>query len=366
MLELEMSDIFISDLHIGINAETNLYQKETHEKALKKVLKFIESNCEKINNVVILGDWIDLWMYKTTAKPQKIKSDESNINEVLPIAQQIFEQNPGIFADDNKDGMGNFVSCFNKIKGKFYYVNGNHDISLTEDEITDYFKDKVNDWDEKFEYCGDTYFDNKVHGEHGHFFSMVCKPIDDNQSVTPLTDTENEDLPFGYFMTRLAADADVKAPEDMTEKLTSYTSEGDSFSTSMLKTITDQYNSSKKDKKDKKDYIHFDFTMPSGFSKNAKLVAEMFHDIDGEFDLNTFLNTDGVLGTLGLAPQAKDILKNHARDVNVVVMGHTHNATICEGNYVNSGYLCGERKSLYPSSIVLINRETQKVTLHEF
>ena len=126
-------DIFISDLHIGIYAETNLDQTSVHEKSLQAILKYIEDEgardpADKIRNVVILGDWLDLWMYRTDAKPIDTPRNAADAytfikdrkETLLPTVKQIFDANPNLFASKEP---GSFISCINNIAGTMYYVN---------------------------------------------------------------------------------------------------------------------------------------------------------------------------------------------------------------------------------------------------
>jgi UDP-2,3-diacylglucosamine pyrophosphatase LpxH len=329
-----MRDIFLSDIHIGVDASTNLYQSSVHGPALKAVLQYIQDPKNEIRNVIILGDWIDLWMYKTTAVP--METIPENREGFLPTARQIFEANPGIFAD--------FAACMKKISGKFYYLNGNHDISVTPDDIYSYFGDQAN-------ICcvGNTYEPPNgpkyLYGQHGHLFSMVCKP-----------DPRGYSLPFGYYMTRAAADGKMTAPADPADTikiLTELTQKGYSFAEAMLICIGRQ--------SDPPTSGSYTVAMPTDFSEKImtsdKLIG-MFKNStpedDFEFNLTEFENTDYLKGNL--QPYAEELIAENL-DRKLVILGHTHDEELCPkikqvfvnksvdalySTYVNTGFLCGK------------------------
>ena len=61
-----------------------------------------------------------MWMYPSSVLP--------------PTVQQIFDANPQVF-NRQSDGSGDFVSCMDSIHGTLHYINGNHDISVTAEDI---------------------------------------------------------------------------------------------------------------------------------------------------------------------------------------------------------------------------------------
>jgi UDP-2,3-diacylglucosamine pyrophosphatase LpxH len=332
-----MVDIFLSDIHIGINAETNLYQKSEHEAGLKAILKYVQENGTQIRNVVILGDWLDLWMYKTSARPNSTFSIDSPPDDVLPTARQIIEVNPNVFTEQ-ADGSGDFVSCIRKISGRFHYTNGNHDLTISSDEINSFLPLDLRE--QRSILCSDrTYSIDQLYGEHGHHFSMVCKPCDSSP------------YPFGYYMTRAAADAGVKAPQNMLVLLLEFTVQGDSFAKAMLKAIATQ----QPDKEFK--YTDFRFVLPDSTTLSAEEVIEMFPDNDSDFNLKEFIKTDLIMGFDNLGHAASEL---HHQDPSrkIILMGHTHQEKVYQNAqpdwiYANTGFLCGDGGKISSSFLVV-------------
>jgi UDP-2,3-diacylglucosamine pyrophosphatase LpxH len=331
-----MVDIFLSDIHIGINAKTNLYQREEHEPGLKAILRYIQENGEQIRNVVILGDWIDLWMYTTTARPVTNFSADSAKDDILPTVEQIIQANPNVFTEQ-KSGSGDFVTVTRKITGKVHYIIGNHDQGVTSEAINSFLPDDLRE--KRSIICkSEPYKFGQLYGEHGHLFSMVCKP--------------SCQYPFGYFMTRAAADAGVKAPENVFLHLLEYTLQDDSFATAMLKTIAAQQTEKKFN------YLDFRFVMPDSTTLSAQDVIDMFPNNPSDFNLKEFIKTDLILGVDNLTHSAHErYLQDPTR--KIVLMGHTHKEKVYPNTqpqwiYANTGFLCGE-KGLSTSSFLTVD-----------
>lgn len=283
-----MKTIFLSDIHIGTNYATNLYQQSEHQANLKKILSYIQANSSQIRDVVILGDWIDLWMYPVTIVP--------------PSVQQIFEANPAVFTPQSD---GDFVSVMDSIQGDLVYVNGNHDITVTEQDINGWFAPLSKKG--KRVHCITSikgmacYTHGHVLGEHGHSFSMVCRPYKD------------ETLPFGYYLT-CAGMQDLVDNKDLPplnvlalQELISYN--GLTFAQAMMTFQANQLGHASI-----KDLV---FTMPDGSTIGADAVAAKFPDLC--INNMDFLRVD-IGGSLNVS--AADTLKH--TPFKVLVMGHTH------------------------------------------
>lgn len=301
-----MKTIFMSDIHIGIDFPTNLYQSSKNQANLKKILSYIQANAAQIKDVVILGDWLDLWMYPSSIRP--------------PVAQQIMEENPQVFTPQTD---GDFVSVMDSIQGNLVYVNGNHDINVTEQDINGHFAPLSKKG--KRVRCissPDCYEAGGLLGEHGHWYSMVCRPYKD------------EALPFGYYLTR-AGMQDLVNNKDLpplnvlaVQELISYYEM--TFAQAMMTFQANQLGFAKI-----KDLI---FKMPDGSTIAADAVAAKFkglsiNDID-------FLRVD-VGGSLNVS--ADNRLKAMRR--KVLVMGHTHIKELYVHDnkvYANSGFLCAD------------------------
>ncbi|HEY6873681.1 MAG TPA: hypothetical protein VI298_13245 [Geobacteraceae bacterium] len=351
-----MRDIFLSDLHIGVDAATNLYLSSAHEPELKAVLRYIQDNADQIRNVVILGDWIDLWMYRTTAVPmERLPVKREDRENFLPTPGQIFEANPSLFRKQS-DGSGDFVTCIENITGNFYYVRGNHDITVSDDEINSFLPHDIAE-DKKITCYPDGYSSGNVYGEHGNFCSMVCKPC--------------ESLPFGYFMTRAAADGGVKTPADLGAKLQALVEAGHSFADAMLICIADQVGRT----------TPFQFQMPDGTIMDASEVIGRFKDTSA-FNLNVYKRTDGLMASDNLKSYARDLV-NADTSRKIVVLGHTHEEVVVQdfmpvyvnspckalrSTYANCGFLCGGENPP-PSTFVEIvhaaGTEPERVNVYE-
>lgn len=349
-----MKSIFLSDLHIGVDAPTNLYQTSKHQPSLKAILKYIQENGKNIRDVVILGDWIDLWMYNSTARPMtEMPTDRATI---LPTVKQIIEANPGVFKNNN-DNTGDFISCINSIQGNFYYVSGNHDMNYYKDPsdpkdpcdpydsisyLIDYFKKNTKKgitWIDCSKEKNDVYksSEGEIYAEHGHWYSMLCKPKSDYLY-------ENK-LPFGYFVTRAGMDAiqstpaltieNIKGKMNGTPKLT--------FSAALLQILAEQAG--------KQSWKDFNFILPKGYDPVSvnDIVTKCFTFPPSAVDNPEFVVVDNEGNLDGIAREffTKD------DGLKIVLMGHTHDAkqfqdfsVICndgvrnQATYVNTGFLC--------------------------
>jgi UDP-2,3-diacylglucosamine pyrophosphatase LpxH len=301
-----MKTIFLSDIHIGTNCITNLYQQKNNEANLKRVLSYIQAQGDQVRDVVVLGDWIDLWMYPSSVVP--------------PSAQQIFEANPGVFT---KQTDGDFVSVMDGVHGDLVYVNGNHDITVTEQDVNGWFA-PLSQKGRKVRCVGPGGYDYSfylVHGEHGNLNSMVCRPY------------RNEALPFGYYMTRAGMQNIVVSQKDLpplnvlaVQELISYN--GLTFAQAMMTFQANQIGYSKI-----QDLV---FTMPDGSTIAADAVATKFPNLN--INMMEFLRVD-VGGSLNAA--AYDRLTSSS--YRVLVLGHTHIKelfSVYNKLYANSGFMC--------------------------
>jgi predicted phosphodiesterase len=297
-----MKTIFLSDIHIGTNSITNLYQASKHQAGLKSILRYIQSNSGQVKDVVILGDWIDLWMFPSSVTP--------------PTVQQIFAANPAVF---NIQPDGDFVSVMDSVQGNLVYANGNHDIAVNVWDINSHFAPASKKG--RSVLCCKSYTAGSIHGEHGHWCSMVCRPY------------EGEKLPLGYYLTRAGMQNIIVSQKDLPplnvlaiQELISYNNL--TFSEAILTFQANQIGFAKIE-----DLI---FTMPDGSTIGADAVAAKFPDLSiNDMD---FLRVD-VGGTLNV--NAADHLAHSEH--NVLVFGHTHIKELygCNGKiYANSGFLC--------------------------
>jgi len=336
-----MKNFFLSDLHIGVDAPTNLYQSKAQEPRLKAILRYIQ-NCKDVRDVVILGDWLDLWMYPSTAVPMnELPVDRSTI---LPTVEQIIEANPGVF---QKNDRGDFISCIDSIKGNFYYINGNHDMDDSVEYLVDYFKDATkNNKGIKWINCNKEHKAYKsplgeIYGEHGHWYSMVCKPDYKVQNKVLLY----EDLfPFGYFITRSGMDGTQGDLSLTIQNIKKIMKENDaSFSEAVL---TIQAG-------DTANLAKLNFTLPKDCgSVSAGDIIKFFNFPPDAVDDPEFVIVDNGNNLDGVARDFFTTDKN----TKIVIFGHTHDAKEFQdfsvvyndgdesfknqATYVNTGFLC--------------------------
>ena len=180
--------VFLSDLHIGTNAETNWFQGEVHGELIRSVLDYIVQNAELIDDVVILGDWFELWNYSP--------------DSTAPDLETIFSRHPHLFnrTPDKRD----FVSALEAIKGNFRFVNGDHDMTVPLAEINRLFSQRTDKPIfpghgtslEKNPLSNNYYKDGLIWAEHGNQNDLFNSPaINDENPCQP--------LPLGYFVNRM-------------------------------------------------------------------------------------------------------------------------------------------------------------------
>jgi hypothetical protein len=223
-------------------------------------------------------------------------------------------------------------------------VNGNHDITVTADDIQGYFdtvsKKQVHCIDCSKEAKGYVSDSGDIFGEHGHWYSMVCRPY------------ENEPLPLGYFITRAGMEVMIVKRRPLPplnvvgiQELISYN--GLTFAQAMLTEMANQIGI-----KCLKDLI---FTMPDGSKIGADAVAAKFPNLSiNEMD---FLRADDG-GSLDVSAYERlhtpiqnrliDKLFPLCTTPKIVLFGHTHIKEMQQYNkkiYANTGFLCANKST---------------------
>jgi hypothetical protein len=222
-----------------------------------------------------------------------------------PTTQQIFDANPQIFTTQS-DGSGDFISCMDSINGNLVYVNGNHDITVTEQEINSLFANaSKKNKQVRCINCSKTpknYSSGIICGKHGHWHSMVCRPY------------KKESLPIGYYMTRAGMQNIVITQKDLpplnvlaVQELISYNNL--TFAQAMLTFQANQLGFNNIN-----DLI---FTMPDGTTISADLVADKFKDLS--INSQDFLRVD-----IGGSLNVNAVADLHETKHKILVMGHTH------------------------------------------
>lgn len=177
--------VVISDLHLGSNLAYSEINKNL--KPLEELLNKIRTSTN-VKELVIAGDMLDEWFV-----PASI--DTYNGGSQSDFVQQVAETNKGV------------IDAFNSIiqEGKIIvtYVPGNHDLTITEENV-ELILPGINQARENV--LGIGAYSPTSHPEivieHGHRYNFFCAPDPfSNQDIAPGTI-----LPPGYFYTRIAAE----------------------------------------------------------------------------------------------------------------------------------------------------------------
>lgn len=171
-----MNTIIISDIHIGTNEKTCWYQKSVHEPYMLALLDYIIQHANKggdsIDRLIILGDLFDFWTYPPSMVP--------------PTVDAILAANPALFGPDGK--LGQVVKA---LKGNVQYIHGNHDMTLTQDDLN-----RIPTGQHKIKLLPDVYPDTSgILFTHGHLGTMFNAPDPRYPGQVPV----------GYFVTRAIA-----------------------------------------------------------------------------------------------------------------------------------------------------------------
>lgn len=176
--------VVLSDLHLG--PDLAYTECKNNLKALEKLLYKIK-NSANVKELVIAGDMLDEWFV-----PANI--DTYNGQSQANYVQRIATTNKGV------------IDAFNAIiqEGKILvtYVPGNHDLTITEENIS-LILPGINQARDTSLGLGTYIPDNLpiLAIEHGHRYNFFCAPDPiSNQTIAPGSIT-----PPGYFFTRIAA-----------------------------------------------------------------------------------------------------------------------------------------------------------------
>jgi UDP-2,3-diacylglucosamine pyrophosphatase LpxH len=176
--------IALSDIHIGTNVPTVWYQKDIHEPYLVKVLDSIIEKASSIRELILLGDVVDFWTYPPDQEP--------------PSFDAIMAENLNIFGPNGK-----LSEVLTALDGKVTYVRGNHDMTITQEDL-----DKIqNSKGYKVQLAPeDIYYplgnsNKKIACTHGHIYTMFNAPY------MPASGASNPiaPLPLGQLITRSVA-----------------------------------------------------------------------------------------------------------------------------------------------------------------
>lgn len=332
----------LSDIHIGTNQPTNWYARTFHEPHLATALRYIAEQAKNgdVAELILLGDVVDQWMYLPTVQP--------------PSFADIVADNPGIFAD----ALPAAINAIAEAGGRTTYLNGNHDMAVTADEIRSV--------SEHIHYeLGPFYVPESGVGQfvctHGNLYSVFNAP---NIAQHP-PGTDN--LPLGFFVSRLAArwseqhgkpayeqpdtgdpnglDFDAQALEGVFRSiLRGQGSLAHLIMSALLEATKNQDDS---------------FIMADGSTVSVADVGTIYNHTFKDYPASTGVE-HGSFGLLAaelalLDVDARGTLLHFAAELaktyTVIAMGHTHtpvehSAHILfhhHGLYVNSGFMCPSR-----------------------
>lgn len=179
--------VVISDVHIGDGTPTVWYQKSVHEPYLATILDYVidmgTKEEESIRELVLLGDIVDLWTYPPDVTP--------------PTVSAIIAANPNILGPTGK--LAAAVKAVQARGGAVTFVRGNHDASLTHDDINALAGGEITLGDHVLTLT-DSAGKRKTTLSHGHLWTMFNAP-----DLTSTKAKEWNNLPLGHFVTRTFA-----------------------------------------------------------------------------------------------------------------------------------------------------------------
>jgi UDP-2,3-diacylglucosamine pyrophosphatase LpxH len=176
--------VVISDMHLG--ADLDYAECKDNLPSLEKLLKRIKAS-PNVKELVIAGDLLDEWFV-----PAPINTYQGN--DQADFVERIAATNKGVF-----DALNSIIQ---EEKILVTYVPGNHDLTITEENV-DLIVPGINQVRDPELGLG-TYYPAgypQIAIEHGHRYNFFCAPDPiSNQDIAPGTI-----LPPGYFFTRIAA-----------------------------------------------------------------------------------------------------------------------------------------------------------------
>lgn len=169
--------VVLSDLHIGTNQPTNWYQASVHGPYLEAVLGYLERFSDQVRELVLLGDFVDLWTYLPQVKPPTFGDiiAQSGNAGVIARLRAVLDAVPAVS-----------------------FVPGNHDMAVEQSDLDGLAGPKTG---KTIDLCPSLYRplgNDSVLCTHGHLYSMMCAPY--QAPANPISP-----LPIGYYATRAGA-----------------------------------------------------------------------------------------------------------------------------------------------------------------
>ncbi|MCK9170127.1 MAG: metallophosphoesterase [Treponema sp.] len=363
----------ISDVHIGRKSDgwfNGLYP------AFLNIILYKIALDSRIKKLIILGDFFDTWLCPPELKPFK------NASEV---------------AESWKNAL--FMPALRKcieLCDEVWYIPGNHDMGITQEDLNTVSENgKTMILKEPQTYSAELLFNHHsetkyIRFEHGHASDLFNAPVSESD-----TDTL-QGLPFGYYVTRLAAEESCDLEKILQKAYTKSSSV--SFDTEkqepggvFIKLFVDALVAISNAHRADDDKLTDDSVIRMASPYTDVTVADVkksYHSLLGKYEKfrKDPVNSDKPdefhryylfsvskkslcqyahekFGKVSIKLWFKRIFSNLPFE-KIVIMGHTHYAmkeyvtnTETTGIYANTGCICSCSKQKYPSWIEIINTD---------
>jgi len=340
----------ISDIHLG--ADDSYTETKKNREPLVKFLEQVRT-APNIKELVIAGDMIDLWFVPSATETFRGKTQ----NEFVRIV-----------AKNNKHVIAAFNNIIRDGKIKVTYVPGNHDLTVTAEDI----ESILPGIHQQRDVAGLGSYSPEGHPEivieHGHRYNFFCAPDPiSNRDIAP-----GPILPPGYFFTRIATTSVIEGFPKVSGKmpevtLNSYGEDqalayiywktwyklmtdfpvNEGFDEKIIKTNIDGFT---------ENYSISDF-MPYQISAGGYInISKMYKTILATWDERQELNRVSVKiplkeAIMEAASEAEtdaqadvQYFKNPNSDKRIVVFGHTHEPRIIPSENIKG------QKTIYANS----------------
>jgi UDP-2,3-diacylglucosamine pyrophosphatase LpxH len=306
--------VFISDIHLSSqqlydnSKKPAWYDPAKHNPRLLGFLdKYVLKNKDRIKDLILLGDVFNTWVCPA--------------NKFPPTYDEIFSANKSVI---------NKLKEIMKAGIDLFYLNGNHDFDLKSDTIKKHLKGiKVVNY----------YRSGRIHAEHGNRFDIYNKP-------DFITDPAYG-RPIGYFISRLVTSINAQGyglldlPSYLDDLLEAAVTPQNIYST-IIEGLAERAGMTDEDA----------VFMPGKQKIKIHRIKDRYDKLSEIYNLGQLIND--LYQRRYLNAPADRLCQRH--DYNVVVFGHTHNATIDKDFflvedriYANSGSWC--KKNAYAVEI---------------
>eukprot|EP01027_Heterolobosea_sp_BB2_P006975 GEZU01010440.1.p1 GENE.GEZU01010440.1~~GEZU01010440.1.p1 ORF type:complete len:453 (-),score=69.26 GEZU01010440.1:168-1442(-) len=207
--------IFISDIHVCVNDPISWYQSKIHEASVCAILDYATCEKQPAFDIVFLGDFVDTWTARVAIAPEE-----------LPSWARIRNANTFLF--------DKIAEAMDLIKGEMYFVNGNHDMHITREDIEGVVSSSGKKHMVFLESGEYTHSNGLIRATHGHVFSL----LNSYDKTSPFNG-----IPVGYFITRLWAEYDARALKDG-QTVADFVSNGSPFAPMVAKKVYEEVKDS--------------------------------------------------------------------------------------------------------------------------